>query len=148
MSALPGPTGEDNDYRLLPRERVLGVALNPQDLLIQLAAVTSVGGKMLWPDTSVNIALYEKLPADVKAVIDITPVSTLYEQPFDAVIHHGNAVSLHNVCTQLAARHGPIVSVQGLSSGDSAIRLERLLIERAICTNSAAAGGNTRLMTL
>lgn len=148
VSALPGPTGEDNDYRLLPRERVLGLALNPQDLLIQLAAVASVGGKMLWPDASMNIALYEKLPADVKSAIDIAPASTLYEQPFDAVIHHGNAVSLQNVCAQLAARHGPIVSVQGLSSGDNAIRLERLLIERAVCTNSAAAGGNTRLMTL
>ncbi|KAA1335754.1 trifunctional transcriptional regulator/proline dehydrogenase/L-glutamate gamma-semialdehyde dehydrogenase, partial [Escherichia coli] len=40
---LPGPTGERNTYTLLPRGRVLCLADNQQDALVQLAAVLSVG---------------------------------------------------------------------------------------------------------
>ncbi len=47
---LPGPTGERNTYTLLPRERVLCLADNEQDLLVQLAAATSAGSRVLWVD--------------------------------------------------------------------------------------------------
>ncbi|KAA9000080.1 trifunctional transcriptional regulator/proline dehydrogenase/L-glutamate gamma-semialdehyde dehydrogenase [Affinibrenneria salicis] len=147
-SFLPGPTGEDNSYRLLPRERVLGLAESERDLLIQLAAIAAIGSRALWPDGAHYRAAYDRLPGAVRTIVRLVPESTLFSQPFDAVIHHGNAQSLQTLCAKVAERDGPIVSVQGLTPGDSAIRLERLLIERAFCVNSAAAGGNTRLMTL
>jgi len=48
----------------------------------------------------------------------------------------------------VAKRNGPIVGVQGLARGETAIPLERLLIERALSVNTAAAGGNASLMTI
>jgi RHH-type proline utilization regulon transcriptional repressor/proline dehydrogenase/delta 1-pyrroline-5-carboxylate dehydrogenase len=47
-----------------------------------------------------------------------------------------------------APRPGPIVGVDGLRPGETAIALERLVIERALSINTAAAGGNATLMTL
>ena len=54
---------------------------------------------------------------------------------------------------ELAARNGPIVSVQGLASDEIAsgrgrYALERLVVERAVSTNTAAAGGNASLMAI
>ncbi|MCG8707129.1 trifunctional transcriptional regulator/proline dehydrogenase/L-glutamate gamma-semialdehyde dehydrogenase [Brenneria sp. 4F2] len=147
-SYLPGPTGEENSYKLLPRKRVLCLADNQQDLLIQLAAVTSVGCGVLWPDCAPNRASYHQLPDAVKAIIDIVPAATLFTHDFDAVIHHGDAASRQDTCIKVAERNGAIATVQGLDNGETTIRLERLLIERATCVNTAAAGGNTSLMTL
>ncbi len=70
------------------------------------------------------------------------------EVAFDAVIHHGDSDQLRTVCEQIAARPGPIVGVQGLAHGEPNIALERLLIERSLSVNTAAAGGNASLMTI
>ena len=45
----------------------------------------------------------------------------------------------------LAARPGPIVGVEGLRPGETALALERLVVERALSVNTAAAGGNATL---
>ncbi len=57
---LPGPTGERNTLTLMPRERVLCVADNEQDALIQLAAVLAVGCEVLWPDSALQRDLAKK----------------------------------------------------------------------------------------
>jgi RHH-type proline utilization regulon transcriptional repressor/proline dehydrogenase/delta 1-pyrroline-5-carboxylate dehydrogenase len=62
---LPGPTGERNTWTLMPRERVLCVADNEQDALIQLAAVTAVGCEVLWPESALHRDLAKKLPREV-----------------------------------------------------------------------------------
>ena len=67
---------------------------------------------------------------------------------FDAVLHHGDSDQLRTVCEQAAKRPGPIVGVQGLAQGEPNIALERLLIERSLSVNTAAAGGNASLMTI
>ena len=48
----------------------------------------------------------------------------------------------------LATRPGPIVAVERLAEGDTAIPMERLAKERAISVNTAAAGGNASLMAM
>ena len=48
----------------------------------------------------------------------------------------------------LAQRPGPIVGVTAMQPDAEDIPLERLLIERALSVNTAAAGGNASLMTL
>jgi RHH-type proline utilization regulon transcriptional repressor/proline dehydrogenase/delta 1-pyrroline-5-carboxylate dehydrogenase len=143
---LPGPTGERNTFSLLPRERVLCLADNQQDTLVQLAAVTSVGSQVLWPDDPLHRQLHTRLPNAVKARISLSksPLSV----DFDAVIYHGDADQLRDLCKQIAARDGAIVSVQGFSRGATDLQLERLLIERSLSVNTAAAGGNASLMTI
>lgn len=145
---LPGPTGERNTWTLLPRERVLCIADDEQDALVQLAAVTSVGSQILWTDDAFHRDLAKRLPAAVAARIAFAKTDSLTTQPFDAVIFHGDSDQLRALCEAVAAREGAIVSVQGFARGESNILLERLYVERSLSVNTAAAGGNASLMTI
>ncbi|EPT6917389.1 trifunctional transcriptional regulator/proline dehydrogenase/L-glutamate gamma-semialdehyde dehydrogenase, partial [Cronobacter sakazakii] len=145
---LPGPTGERNTYTLLPRERVLCLADNEQDLLVQLAAAASAGSRVLWVDEPLQRTLAKQLPAAVNAIIDFAKPDVLFSQFFDAVIYHGDSDQLRALCEKVAARDGAIVSVQGFARGETNLLLERLWLERSLSVNTAAAGGNASLMTI
>lgn len=149
VHTLPGPTGERNTYTLLPRERILCLASSERDALVQLAAVTSVGSRVLWPDEELYQQLATMLPEDVQKVIDFSsdplhhPTTEVH-----AVIHHGDADQLREVCRRVALWKGEIVSVQGFAPGETDLQLDRLLTERSFSMNTAAAGGNASLMSL
>ncbi|BET80858.1 trifunctional transcriptional regulator/proline dehydrogenase/L-glutamate gamma-semialdehyde dehydrogenase [Edwardsiella anguillarum] len=145
---LGGPTGERNTLRLVPRERVLCVAESEDDALIQLAAAVAVGCRVLWPDTPRHRALHKALPATVAARITLSPADSLMALEFDAAIYHGDSDRLRLLGRQIATRRGAIVPLQGLAPGDTRLRLELLVHERALSVNTAAAGGNASLMTL
>ncbi|MCF5643860.1 trifunctional transcriptional regulator/proline dehydrogenase/L-glutamate gamma-semialdehyde dehydrogenase [Pseudomonas syringae] len=145
---LAGPTGERNSYAILPREHVLCLADDENDLLIQLAAVLAVGGSAIWPESDVSKPLRARLPKDVQARIKLIPDWSKDEVAIDAVLHHGDSDQLRAICQQIAQRSGAIVGVNGLSHGETNIPLERLVIERALSVNTAAAGGNASLMTI
>ncbi len=145
---LAGPTGERNSYAILPREHVLCLADDENDLLIQLAAVLAVGGSAVWPETDISKPLRARLPNDVQARIKLIPDWTKNEVAIDAVLHHGDSDQLRAICQQIAQRSGAIVGVNGLSHGETNVPLERLVIERALSVNTAAAGGNASLMTI
>lgn len=144
---LPGPTGERNVYTLAPRARVLCLAQSTDDLLVQTAAVLASGGTALWPNAQAS--LHAKLPTQVQAQVMLQDNAlSSAAVALDAVLHHGEASALQAVCTALAQRPGPIVGVTALQPGTADIPLERLLIERALSVNTAAAGGNASLMTI
>ncbi|WP_323740909.1 trifunctional transcriptional regulator/proline dehydrogenase/L-glutamate gamma-semialdehyde dehydrogenase [Caenimonas koreensis] len=143
---LPGPTGERNVYSLVPRQAVLSLAQADRDRLVQLAAILAVGSRAVWPATSQ--ALLQSLPPDVQACISIASDWKAAAVQFDAVLLHGEAGELQQVREALAARTGPIVSVERMSPGEVDVPLERLVIERAVSINTAAAGGNASLMTI
>ena len=145
---LPGPTGERNTWTLMPRERVLCVADNEQDALVQLAAAMATGCEVLWPDDALHRDLAKQLPKAVSARIHFAKADALLTQPFDAVIYHGDSDQLRELCEQVAARSGAIVSVQGFAHGETNLLLERLYVERSLSVNTAAAGGNASLMTI
>jgi len=145
---LEGPTGERNTYSLLPREQVLCLATDSRDLLIQFAAVFAVGSEAVVADSAATRELIDRLPSAVQARTQRIVDWTRDEGRFDAVLHHGDREQLLEVGQRLSQRTGPIVGVQGLASGDTAVALERLVIERALSINTAAAGGNASLMTI
>lgn len=145
---LTGPTGERNTYSLLARERVLCVADNEEDALIQLAAITACGCRALWLDNPLQRELRGKLPPAVSTVIDLTSPEQLDSQCFDAVIFHGDSDQLRIWCSRIAERAGAIISVQGFARGETNLLLERLWVERSLSINTAAAGGNASLMTI
>ncbi|KQR45737.1 trifunctional transcriptional regulator/proline dehydrogenase/L-glutamate gamma-semialdehyde dehydrogenase [Acidovorax sp. Leaf160] len=146
--ALPGPTGERNQYLLAARERTLCLAADDTDRLTQLAAVLAVGGTAVWPRQQAA-ALHARLPAAVQARIALVDDwQDAAAVPIDAVLHHGDAQSLRSVCEAVARRPGPIVGVTGLRPGDGEVPLTRLVIERSLSVNTAAAGGNASLMTM
>ncbi|RMT23224.1 Bifunctional putA protein [Pseudomonas syringae pv. spinaceae] len=145
---LAGPTGERNSYAILPREHVLCLADDENDLLTQLAAVLAVGSSALWPETDISKPLFARLPKEVQARIKLVPDWAKDEVAIDAVLHHGDSDQLRAICQQIAQRSGAIVGVNGLSHGETNVPLERLVIERALSVNTAAAGGNASLMTI
>ena len=143
---LRGPTGERNVYSTLPRDRVLCLAAEPDDLLAQLAAVCAVGATAVWPADAHG--LLGLLPQAVRARVDLVEDWTSPVTAFDAVLYHGGHTGLQAVSATLAQRPGPIIGVTSLATGDHHIPLERLVIERALSVNTAAAGGNASLMTI
>ncbi|MCK4162941.1 trifunctional transcriptional regulator/proline dehydrogenase/L-glutamate gamma-semialdehyde dehydrogenase [Ralstonia pseudosolanacearum] len=143
---LPGPTGERNTYMLLPRDAVLCVAADPADWLRQLAAVLAVGSEAVVQENPAIAEVLRTLPSAVQS--RVRTVASLEDAAFDAVLHHGDSDHLRALCEGLARRAGPIVGVQGLPHGGQGLALERLLIERSLSVNTAAAGGNASLMTI
>ncbi|MDF3862936.1 trifunctional transcriptional regulator/proline dehydrogenase/L-glutamate gamma-semialdehyde dehydrogenase [Pseudomonas denitrificans (nom. rej.)] len=146
QQVLTGPTGERNTYTLLPREHVLCLAEDRADLLAQLAAVLSVGSRPLVAES--NAAVVKELPKEVAQRIELVADWSSTDKVFDAILHHGDSDQLRAVCEQASQRKGAIVGVTGLNRGETDIPLERLLIERALSVNTAAAGGNASLMTI
>jgi len=145
--ALPGPTGERNVYRVLPREAVLCLADDAAGLLAQLAAVLAVGGRAVWlASNTQEVELHRRLPPAVRKHIVLA--ESFAAAQFDAVLHNGSEVDLRRVLADLAVRPGPIVGVTALVPGDRAVPLERLTIERVTSINTTAAGGNASLMTM
>ncbi|AVP58155.1 trifunctional transcriptional regulator/proline dehydrogenase/L-glutamate gamma-semialdehyde dehydrogenase [Pulveribacter suum] len=142
---LPGPTGERNDYRLLPRERVLCLGKDDDARLLQLATVLAAGSQVLWPASAV--ALRARLPAAVqeRMILAADPLAA----DFDAALQDGDAESLRAIQMQLAERPGALVGLAAVRSEEEAVAaLLRLILERAVSINTTAAGGNASLMTM
>ncbi|HET7730588.1 MAG TPA: trifunctional transcriptional regulator/proline dehydrogenase/L-glutamate gamma-semialdehyde dehydrogenase [Usitatibacter sp.] len=145
---LPGPTGERNSYALLPRERVLCLAASEDDLLAQLALVLAVGARAVWTSEALPSGLRARLPETVRDAIVAVRDWASAEARFDAVLHHGTREARHDVVRRMAARPGPIVLVHAFDAGEDPLAPERLLVERVVSVNTAAAGGNASLMTV
>ncbi|MEJ7932468.1 trifunctional transcriptional regulator/proline dehydrogenase/L-glutamate gamma-semialdehyde dehydrogenase [Ramlibacter sp. AN1015] len=143
---LPGPTGERNEYRLLPRRAVLCLAEDADDLLVQFAAVLAVGSQAVWPASAT--ALRERLPPVLRERVRLAQDWAAPGVAFDAVLLHGTPAALRAVAARLAMRPGPVIHVERLDPGATAVPLERLVIERSLSVNTAAAGGNASLMAL
>jgi RHH-type proline utilization regulon transcriptional repressor/proline dehydrogenase/delta 1-pyrroline-5-carboxylate dehydrogenase len=146
--ALRGATGEANLYAVRPRDAVLCIADEGGDaaaLLRQLAAVLAVGSRAVWPAAATQ-ALHMRLPDAVRERILLAQDWRAPGVHFDAALHSGSAASLQALRSALAERPGPIVGVTVMRDGD--VPLERLVTERSLSINTAAAGGNASLMTI
>jgi len=87
-------------------------------------------------------------PAAAKSAIEFVVPEWWKAAEFDAVLHHGSAEERLEVLAHVAAREGPIANVHGFAPGEPPDALERLLVERVVSVNTAAAGGNATLMTV
>ncbi|HTI18385.1 MAG TPA: trifunctional transcriptional regulator/proline dehydrogenase/L-glutamate gamma-semialdehyde dehydrogenase [Trinickia sp.] len=148
-ATLPGPTGERNTYVLSARGAVCCMPSTASGARAQLAAVLATGNRALFAGAA-GEALVAALPPELTRWAS---VRTSADAPFEAVLFEGDSDELHVLVKEIAKRPGPIVSVQGLATnalanGDEDYALERLLTERSISVNTAAAGGNANLMTI
>jgi RHH-type proline utilization regulon transcriptional repressor/proline dehydrogenase/delta 1-pyrroline-5-carboxylate dehydrogenase len=149
-ATLAGPTGERNTYSLRPRGTVLCVASTLGGARAQLVAVLATGNRALFAP-GIGGQMVAALPAALKDFVHVEKdeQSALY----DAVLFEGDSDELHALIRRVAGRAGPIVNVQGvaagaLDNGQDDYALERLLSERSVSVNTAAAGGNASLMTI
>jgi len=149
VSALPGPTGERNTYALVPRHAILAFADDAGDRLFQLAHVLAAGARAIWPaDVAAQQKLHD-LPAEVRARIDI--VESPLAADFELALVQVGVDAIRDWSRRLAERPGAVISLYACAPGErspGAYALERLLVERSVSVNTAAAGGNASLMTL
>ena len=149
---LPGSVGERNLYRLEGRGTVLCVAETETGLIAQIGAAIATGNRAAVLGAEALFApLQASLPKELKPVIQ--PVADLAALPIGAALFEGDSDTLRAFNARLAERDGPIVQVFGVSRADLAAGTEDyplawLLNERAVSTNTAAAGGNAALMEL
>jgi Delta 1-pyrroline-5-carboxylate dehydrogenase len=146
--ALPGPTGESNSYSVWARRSTLCLADAADALLMQTAAVLSVDGHAAWTESPSNRALHAGLPDAVRGCVELCADWRAGDSGIDAVLHTGDAAQREQITLAIAAREGPIVGVHAFDPSAGAIHLERLLVERVVSVNTAAAGGNASLMTM
>jgi RHH-type proline utilization regulon transcriptional repressor/proline dehydrogenase/delta 1-pyrroline-5-carboxylate dehydrogenase len=142
---LAGPTGEANLYAVMPRDAVLCIAADDAQRLCQLAAVLAVGSRAVWPADAQ--ALAQRLPVAARDRILFAQDWSASGVHVDAALHSGTPASLQALRDTLAERPGPIVGVT-LVGDDEVPPLERLVTERSLSINTAAAGGNASLMTI
>ncbi len=133
---LPGPVGERNIYLLEPRGTVLCVAQDEATLLCQIGAALATGNKALATEPMT-------LPESLSRFIGIAEDRAAAR--FDVVLFDGSDAALRSINEEMAARDGSIVPVYTSCDG---YRLEWLVRERSISTNTAAAGGNATLMSI
>lgn len=148
MYSLIGPTGEENNYLLLSRERVLCLSDNEHDLVFQLSAITSLGGKSILSHTPVSQKIFSALPQSLMKNIILVPNWKRENVHFDSVCFHGSSEDLKDILKFLSEKPGPVITVHSHVTGERKIYLERFLIERTISTNTTAAGGNTTLLNI
>src|SRR5690606_38420352 len=108
------------------------------------AAITATGTQALM--LSKHADMLAGLP---QAVVDrVQVIEDWPGQRYDAVLFHGSVQAATELAGALARQDGPIVSLIALKAGGAEVPLERLVLERSISINTAAAGGNAALMTM
>ena len=143
---LPGPTGERNTYALVPRSRVLCLGETRADLIEQLAVVLTAGARAAWPAGADVARWLAELPDAVRDRVSL--VADPLAADIDAALIEASAERVAAWSRRLAERTGPIVALQVLPADGSAFEIKRLLVERTLSVNTAAAGGNASLMTI
>ncbi len=147
---LPGPTGETNTYLLRPRGTVLGVAASKEGALAQYEACVATGNLLALVDTDGARRFLDTRTPDERKHLRSIARDAIAQADYQAVLFEGDGDALRELTQVVAARTGPIVSVQGLSADELAAgrgySLERLLREVSISINTTAAGGNASLM--
>jgi RHH-type proline utilization regulon transcriptional repressor/proline dehydrogenase/delta 1-pyrroline-5-carboxylate dehydrogenase len=146
---LRGPAGEHNVYSLHPRVGVLCLASSHGDLVYQLATVLATRSPAVWPAHPSLAPLLQQLPDTVRAHIRV--VDDVAGSAWDAVLQHGSPAEIKATAQMLAQRPGPITPLQAAPRGwrpCGAFQLGMLVRECCVSVNTAAAGGDTRLMTM
>ena len=137
---LPGPVGETNTLRFAGRGRVLILAEEMSGLMTGLGAALATGNGAIAPASPMLDRLNALLPAELRIMaVEDWPsadcAAVLVFAPFDVA----------EVRKTFALRDGPLVAV--IDRVEPAT-LMRLVAERTLTVNEAAAGGNAELMTI
>jgi RHH-type proline utilization regulon transcriptional repressor/proline dehydrogenase/delta 1-pyrroline-5-carboxylate dehydrogenase len=138
---LPGPTGETNTLGFAPRGVVACVAESLEMLSSLLLAALATGNRVLLPVSEDARQLAAILPDHVQLESD-----PAHAEPLNALLFSGSPVVAEQWRRRLAERDGALIPLI-ITEGDE-VDMQRLVVERALSVNNAAAGGNASLMTM
>ena len=130
---LPGPTGESNRMSLYPRGLVLCLGPSARDAGRQVRTAREIGCAAL------AVAPGVRGPEGLSGFLDRTQLSKL--QGIDAVALWSDSADLKTVRQALASRDGPLIPL--ITTEDMA---DRCVLERHVCIDTTAAGGNASLL--
>ena len=119
---LPGPTGESNKLSLVPRTPILCLGPSAATALAQAEAVRALGGHAV------------EAPG-------LAPAALTRLSGFSGAIWWGDTEGARACAKALAARKGPILPLIG-SLPDAG----HALLERHVCIDTTASGGNAQLL--
>jgi RHH-type proline utilization regulon transcriptional repressor/proline dehydrogenase/delta 1-pyrroline-5-carboxylate dehydrogenase len=142
---LPGPTGERNILHFAPRGLLLCLADSEAALPGQIAAALATGNRIALVDSLAARQLLERLPRAIAALVEFRQRHDY--QGIAGVLFVGTHATAIDLCPRLASEPGPLIPLIAVDERQR-YPLYRLLLERVVSVNSAAAGGNTSLMTL
>lgn len=120
---LPGPTGESNRLRLIPRAPLLCLGPGTKTAAAQADAVRALGGRAV-PAADLPAAALQTLGG------------------FSAALWWGDAETGRAHARALAARPGPILPLIGTLPDRAHVAHERV-----ICIDTTASGGNAALLS-
>jgi len=140
--ALPGPTGESNTLEFHPRGVVLCLARDERTLVAQAKAALAFGNRVMMLREPNGLAARDRLePVEVMLSDKLDPAAV------DAVLLDVSAERARRVRTEFAEATGPIVPIVECGR-DGQCDWMRLVVERTVTVNAAAAGGNAALLSL
>ena len=148
---LPGPVGESNVYSLHPRGAVLCVPTTEFGLLAQVGAALATGNAARVQAPAAALA---GLPAELRARVAVAEsYDAAVAASCAAVLFEGDGDALRELAQEVTGLDGPIrpafgVAPDALRAGAEDFRLDLLVAERSVSTNTAAAGGNANLMAI
>ncbi len=150
-TVLRGYVGEHNELRLQPLGLLRATGRSPRALMAQLRAATVTGNHVIADDVPLARALCEQLPGELRTLCLERGAAQTPGDHYAAVLVDGREADEHSEWLRTllraeAAREGAIIPV--LISGPDGYVLERLLREQTLTSNTAAVGGDIRLLTL
>ena len=141
---LPGPTGEINRLSSHPRGVILCLGPTRPAVLAQAISALSQGNAVVISGNGITGALAEfarvDLPlAGIEGSLDSEALQQL--SGFDAVMSQADPDTLKLYRQALAGREGVLIPL--ITEADAP---ERLVVERHLCIDTTAAGGNASLI--
>ena len=141
---LPGPTGESNRLSTYPRGNVLCLGPTPEIALAQAvqALGAGCGAVIAVPGGAALAKPLIEAGAPVRSLDGTVEANMLKKvEGIEVVAAAGSSDWTHAVRIALSQRDGPIVPLVV-----DAIAPERYVLERHLCVDTTAAGGNAKLL--
>jgi RHH-type proline utilization regulon transcriptional repressor/proline dehydrogenase/delta 1-pyrroline-5-carboxylate dehydrogenase len=141
---MPGPTGESNQLSIHPRGLVLCLGPSRDVALAQAISALAQGNTvvMVAPGITDALDIFQKQRLPVGGIEGIlTPQVLSQVNDYEAVLSQAETPILQQYRCALAEREGALLPL--ITETDAA---ERLVIERHLCIDTTAAGGNASLI--
>jgi RHH-type proline utilization regulon transcriptional repressor/proline dehydrogenase/delta 1-pyrroline-5-carboxylate dehydrogenase len=136
---LPGPVGERNVYRTMPRGDLLLAPATREGLRSMLEAVAGTGNRAVIDTSVIGAQAAAELAPGARQCVDVRSETLL-----EGVLVESDADRVAAIARLVSELPGRIVPVQ------DAVTINRgmLVHEVSISVNTAAAGGNASLLAL